>query len=372
MHGLQKTTSWYILKMQTKGGNKMSDESKDKTTQQFIKQRILYIFDQLNKGAILKKENLVTHFDVKGKTIQRDIQDLNDYYYLNYREDLDKLNEYNQEDKENKNISVAYDRCKGGYVSKLHLRLSNDEIFALVKMLIENRTFDKDETSVLCDHLLNMGTDDDQKLIRKLVGGEILNYKSYAENRNRQPLLSCVWKLAAHINNLDELEVVTRRQDHVVHKHIVYPVGITFSEYYFYLIVYYKDALEKGPRIFRIDRIEMVRPTGNNFDKKYIVQYKNEHFKEKLQFMYGGNDIHLQFRFWGDSIDAVMDRLPNAENRQLPDGSYLVRAHVYSKGIKMWLLSQMEFLEVIEPQSFREEMAQTIKKMASLYNKQGA
>lgn len=315
--------------------------------------RVLYIFEQLNKGGTVSKTKLSDYFGVAEKTVRRDIDKVRRYYEYHY-------GIYD---------AVAYSRAKGGYIVKKCLRLSNNEIYALIKMLIENRTFNKMETQNLCEHLLNMGSDDEQVQMKKLIRDERLQYENYAQNRNRRPLLNQLWELANHIQNLDELEIRNRRQDGEEKVHLVYPVGITFSEYYFYLIVYYKGAIDDNPRIFRVDRILYAKPTGNHFEEKKISQYKSSHFDEKLQFMYSGNFIHLQFRFWGDSIDAVMDRLPNATSKQLSDGSYMVRAHVYSKGIKMWLLSQMEFLEVIEPQDFREEMAQTIRNMANLYNK---
>lgn len=341
--------------------NKTQDE---KSQLQNVKQRMLYIFDRLNKGQALRKDELAVRFQVEKKTIQRDIADINDFYLTQYGNEVE-----NTLDEENGKI-VIYSAAKGGYVSRLRLRLSNDEIFALIKMLLENRTFDKAETSALCEHLLQMGTPDEKALIKKLVGGEKLRYEDeYLKGRRRRPVLFSLWELAQHINALDELEVKNRRQDGVERTHIVYPVGITFSEYYFYLIVYYRDEEEKGPRIFRVDRIQYTRPTGKHFEEKVIRNYKASDFEQKLQFMYSGEKIHLQFKFWGDSLDAVLDRLPNAEVIGHDGNKAIVKADAYSKGIKMWLLSQMEFLEVIEPQSFREEMVRTIQNMSKIYSK---
>lgn len=315
--------------------------------------RILYIFEQLSKGSIVSKAKMADFFNIDEKTVRRDIDKVRRYYEFYY----------------GLNKAISYSRAKGGYIAKKCLRLSNSEIYALIKMLLENRTFDKAETRSLCEHLMRMGADEEQTLMKKLIADERLQYEGYAQIHNRLPLLDYLWELANSINSRDELEIKNQRQDGKVKVHIVFPVSLTFSEYYFYLIVYYKGETEKGPRIFRVDRIIKAKPTGNQYDSKIKEDYKNKHFEEKLQFMYAGEKVHLQFKFWGDSLGAVLDRLPNAEVIGYDGKKAIIKTDAYSKGIKMWLLSQMEYVEVIEPQSFREEMQETISNMARLYSK---
>lgn len=83
--------------------------------------------------------------------------------------------------------------------------------------------------------------------------------------------------------------------------------------------------------------------------------------------MYPGKLMKIKFKFWGDSIKAVLDRLPTAKIINKKDGKYIIEAEVFGKGIKMWLLSQGDNLEVLEPEEFREEMNQTIKNMIGHY-----
>ena len=45
----------------------------------------------------------------------------------------------------------------------------------------------------------------------------------------------------------------------------------------------------------------------------------------------------------------------------------IIEAEVFGMGIKMWLLSQSDSLEVIKPKSFREEIMLSIKKMREIY-----
>ena len=63
--------------------------------------------------------------------------------------------------------------------------------------------------------------------------------------------------------------------------------------------------------------------------------------------MYGGELHRVEFDFQGDSIEAVLDRLPTAKIIREQDGVYTVRAEAYGKGVDMWLRSQGEWVRNI-------------------------
>jgi len=69
-----------------------------------------------------------------------------------------------------------------------------------------------------------------------------------------------------------------------------------------------------------------------------------------------------EFR-WGPSLEAVMDRLPTAKVIRQEGNVAIVEAEVFGEGIKMWMLSQAEFLEVLKPEDFRREMRDTVVRM---------
>jgi len=83
--------------------------------------------------------------------------------------------------------------------------------------------------------------------------------------------------------------------------------------------------------------------------------------------MQTGELERVKFRFTGRSIEAVLDRLPNAKVIKEKQGEYIVEAKLFGKGIKMWLLSQGDSVEVIGSDKFREEMMETIEKMRTMY-----
>lgn len=86
--------------------------------------------------------------------------------------------------------------------------------------------------------------------------------------------------------------------------------------------------------------------------------------------MHAGELIKITFRFWGSSLQAILDRLPTAKVIGKDGDAFVIEAEVYGRGIKMWLLSQAQYLEVIKPKEFREEMKRTIEEMLGNYRQE--
>lgn len=79
----------------------------------------------------------------------------------------------------------------------------------------------------------------------------------------------------------------------------------------------------------------------------YAKRFEEGEFRKRVQFMFGGSLQMVRFRYTGLSIESVLDRLPTAQAEQHPDGSWIVTAEVYGKGIDAWLRSQGKNVELI-------------------------
>lgn len=147
-----------------------------------------------------------------------------------------------------------------------------------------------------------------------------------------------------------------------------------FSEYYFYLNAFIVEKNENGayvqkhdyPTIFRIDRIREYREIGEKFRIAYANRFEEGEFRKKVQFMFPGNLTKIQFKYTGRNVEAILDRLPTAEAKESENG-YVITAEVYGRGILMWLLSQGNTVEVLRPQSLRDEMKKIIMGMLEKY-----
>lgn len=159
------------------------------------------------------------------------------------------------------------------------------------------------------------------------------------------------------------------RQDGVIKQYRLKPFGLVFSEYYFYLVGEILGRKESHPAVFRVDRFKKYNITEEKFSMPYKDRFEEGEFHKKIQFMYTGELMKIQFKFWGDSMEAILDRLPTSKviKYDEKDNKPIIEAEVYGEGVKRWLLSQKEFLEVIRPERYREEIKETIKRMYEIY-----
>lgn len=127
------------------------------------------------------------------------------------------------------------------------------------------------------------------------------------------------------------------------------------------------EKIYQYPAVYRIDRILEYRELGEKFRVEYANRFEEGEFRKRIQFMYQGKLLKIQFKYRGGNSEAILDRLPTARILSEKDGVHLIEAEVYGKGIMMWLLSQGDMVEVIKPIELREEMKKKLQKMLMLY-----
>lgn len=192
-----------------------------------------------------------------------------------------------------------------------------------------------------------------RKAVRELLANE---KHHYIEPHHGQPVLTGMWDLGQAIQNhkMVEIEYERLKEPHLVTRKVK-PVGIMFSEYYFYLTAFLedKDHFENPddlfPTIYRIDRIKSLRVLDEHFSVPYKDRFQEGEFRKRVQFMYGGRLECIRFKYTGPSIEAVLDRLPTAEVVEQTEDGWIVKAEVFGKGIDMWLKSQGENVKAIFP-----------------------
>ena len=139
------------------------------------------------------------------------------------------------------------------------------------------------------------------------------------------------------------------------------PLAVMFSEYYFYMAALIDEKVRENfnvindsfPTIYRIDRIQRLKV----FDEKYHILYSDRfeegEFWKRIQFMYGGRFRKIKFKYFGYSVEAILDRLPTAkilDEEPHEDGKrtvYTISAEVFGDGIDMWLRSQGDNIVVL-------------------------
>ena len=315
--------------------------------------RILKIYEKLSAGDGIVRKEMADYFDVSKKTIKRDIKEINRYFqetYNNYHKDC-----------------ISYDYQDKAYFLNhdQNLNLTQKEILAIVKVLLESRAFCKEEAEQIINKLIKRVPFNLQNNIKEIIANELYHY---SEVKHQTKLLDLIWKisLAVKENKVIEIKYNSLSKDNLVERKIE-PQGLMFSEYYFYLVAHHYKQKDDFKIIYRLDRIEEIQVSTEHYKVNYTDRFQEGEFRKRVQFMYPGKLMTIKFKFWGDSIEAVLDRLPTAQIVNKENGKYIVKGEVFGTGIKMWLLSQGDKLEVLKPENFKNEIKKTIENMMKNY-----
>lgn len=308
------------------------------------KDRLMSMYAQLAEGKALYKAREAVKYNCSLRSIQRDIDDLRSFF-ANQSETTGVVQE------------LIYDRKLNAYrlVPPLRNLLTNEETFAVLKVLLESRSLTKAELFPILEKLISCCVPPgNRRQVTDLIANEQYHY---VEPRHKKAILEKVWNLSAAIREHKEIKITYMRQKGDDVSRVLKPVGIMFSEFYFYLVGFIDKEGEKEklkfevendpfPTIYRIDRIKEYTVTDTHFNVPYQNRFEEGEFRKRVQFMYGGRLQKIKFWYKGSSVEAVLDRLPTAKIEQQNENGYLISAEVFGKGIDMWLRSQGDMVEM--------------------------
>ena len=305
--------------------------------------RILGIYTKLMNGGIVNKAEEARQYGVNERSIQRDIDDIREYFE-NETADIGFIN------------SVIYDRSAKGYrLEQLYkTRLSNSEILAVCKILLDSRAFTKKEMLLLLDKLVECCVPQtNQKAVMDLISNEEFHY---VEPRHHTVFIDKLWTLGQAIRASQYIEIdYMRTKDKKIVRRKLKPVAILFSEYYFYLTAFIDDKEvqenfdvlnDAFPTIYRLDRIKKLKLLDEKFHIPYSSRFEEGEFRKRIQFMYGGKLKKVRFRYHGTCPDYILDRLPTAKIIKRDEDGMLIEAEVFGDGIHFWMKGQGEVEEV--------------------------
>ena len=303
--------------------------------------RLLEIYARLVSGEVLEKDLLAEEYHVSDRSIQRDMNSLRCFL-------ADQT--LPQE--------LIYDRREPGYrlVQRQPSWLSNGEILAVCKILLESRSMRRDEMFPILDKLVDCCVPaNNRRAVNTLLSNEKFHY---IEPHHGKPILDTLWELGQAVQTQEVIEIAYQKLGSVEPvQRAIEPVGILFSEFYFYVVGFIQNINKQEsfenpddlfPTIYRVDRIQSLHRTGEHFSVPYASRFEEGEFRKRVQFMYGGKLERIQFKYTGPSIEAVLDRLPTAEIVEQTGDGWIVKAEVFGKGIDMWLRSQGTAISQLE------------------------
>lgn len=302
-------------------------------------QRILDIYLRLLNNKEVNRKKLAQEYEVSERSIHRDISDLRTFLLS-----TNNLSE------------IIYDDKTNGYIlqNEDNQKLTNSEILAVCKILLDSRAFLKTEMTGIIDKLIKQCVPKESYLkVSKLIENEKFHYM---ELQHKKEFLESIWEIGEAVQKHLKMEIEYERTDKTVVKRTILPVGIMFSEYYFYVLAhidgidkkkYFENKDDVFPTIYRVDRIQNFKVLEEHFPIPYKDRFEEGEFRKRVQFMTGGKLKKLKFKYFGNSLEAVLDKIPTAQVIDEIENGYLISAEVFGNGINKWILSQGKDVEVI-------------------------
>lgn len=330
-------------------------------------ERVLSIFSRLKQGETIYKEEESRRYDITVRTVQRDLADIQ-CFLQNHRNETGEIEE------------VMYDKSAGGYrlETKVIKSLTDKEILIICKILLESRSLIKSEMFPILDKLTALASKEEKRLIKDLIGNEM---HCFVELCHGRPLLELVWKLALAVKEQRYVEVVYSKSDGKQVRRKLKPVGIMFSEFYFYMTAFINDIDKKEhfqnpddefPTIYRIDRIQTASVLNEQFRIRYAERFEEGEFRKRIRFMYGGKLRKIEFEYTGNSPDCIYDRFPTAELVKKTDKGWVIKAEVFGDGIENWIRENGCSVCVRKPEELVTKIKNSLEKMTELYSGTGA
>lgn len=128
--------------------------------------RVLQIYAKLTDGYVVNKAEAAGLYGVNERSIQRDIDDIRNFLDA----DADRTGIIN---------TVVYDRIQNGYRLEMlyKIRLTNSEVLALCKILLDSRAFTKKEMTGMLEKLITCCVlKSNQKLVKDMISNEEFHY----------------------------------------------------------------------------------------------------------------------------------------------------------------------------------------------------
>lgn len=310
-------------------------------------ERLLTIFLRLQSGAHLSKTQLADELGVSEKTIQRDFSLLSGF--------LDTQPMVAAE--------LAYDAKHHTKYLKGKSLFNKKDILVISKILLENRSLNKEENKALLDSLLALISKDEQKEVSSIIASELLNYAPLSDTQNR---IDKIWEWSEMIRKELVLDIEYQSPYNSKKHHTIFPVSLYYDSHYFYIVAY--NLVFDSYMTLKLDRIlSWVEIKEKKPSLSYGRKFRDGEIRNKRVDPFIGKELKISVLFVNDPA-IVVDQFPTAKIiEETPTGNIIEFVSQDTPGLKRWLLSQAESLRVLSPKSLIDDMKTLIKRMEENY-----
>lgn len=310
--------------------------------------RILILYNKLLLGKVVNKHTFCLEYEITKRTFDRDIENIRIYLM-----------------EECPYCELLYDRRRKKYymTHTLGKTISGEESLLLTNMMLSKNYLRSDELQGILSSLINVTDSSRSELICKFSKRNKLNNSSESKNA----VLKMHWDLAKCILNYEQIELEYEKSEKEIIRRKINPVELHFEGGHIYLIAYIVGKDYEMPAFYRLDRIYSFRLTNFNYSKEVFEKYRKLNIYRNLFNMLAGEKITVIIEGKINIKRVILDLF--LDNRLIKeDEKYCIyEISAFKEGLMNWILSQKEKVKILEPESIRNEIIDSIKKMYELY-----
>ncbi len=150
------------------------------------------------------------------------------------------------------------------------------------------------------------------------------------------------------------------------------PLGLSYQDSNIYLSCIFKGLPKGQVAALPLHRFQSAKTTRDNLEAPDDFDINSNEARRSLISQRSEHPVRLKLRI-SQALYERLDENALTTDQQLEptaDGWWLMTGSLHlSQGLDLWLLSQGEYLEVLEPIELREQIATSAKRMAALYEK---
>jgi predicted DNA-binding transcriptional regulator YafY len=313
-------------------------------------QRILKITQALKNGETYSIDELSQEYGKHRETIKRDIGMI--------RESLTA-----------EGIELIYRHHDKKYEARRTEHIRPEQIFAILSVLHGSRTLSREEMKQMEETFSKLISKESQIRLKRMIA----SFQFHYHPRTNEPLLPNIELLLESIISQTALDItyVTAKSEK---RHLrIAPFSIVFDEGYFYVVVrtLHNEANDEMRLNLRIDRIISMDWTELKFT---IPQHGADYFKpgeyaNKSAKMYSGErSVKIKLRMQSHVVSYFEDKFPvhTLIDKTKQTSTYEFEV-MHEDGAIFWILSERDWVEVLEPLDLRMKIKAIIFDMAKRY-----
>lgn len=201
------------------------------------------------------------------------------------------------------------------------------------------------------------------------------NYQIYAHDSKTENMevIKNIEDIANSIQNLNKIEFeywkyeITNQLEKVIVSHPkVAPYAIVYNNQQFYLI-----GVKEGQQDFYYYRLDRIKNIKQLEEKRTIKKTSREikEFAESTVGMYGGKKEQVEAICPNTLINAVLDEFgKNVTIIKIDDEKFKLLLDISELGFKVWAMRNIDSVEVLKPESLRNEIKEIITNAEKRYN----